>query len=218
MSEPRRTGQVVVLCAASGTGKSTLATRLLREFDVFSYSVSYSTRAPRPGEKDGRDYHFVDRDEFTRLRDQGFFAEWAEVHGNLYGTPREPVLRMLEQGRDVLFDIDVQGARQLRGSFPGGVFIFLLPPSYQALEERIRGRGADDDQTVALRLENARHEIEAASEFDYLVVNDDMDEAYRDLRAVYRAGSLRSSLQLGLVNRILESFENSGLATSGKEP
>ncbi|MGE4556298.1 MAG: guanylate kinase [Desulfovibrionaceae bacterium] len=216
MTDQPRIGQVVVLCAASGTGKSTLAKKLLSEFPTFGYSISYTTRKLRNGEVDGRDYHFVDRQEFIRLRDESFFAEWAEVHGNLYGTPREPVTRMLEAGKDVLFDIDIQGARQLRSSFPLGLYIFLLPPSYGVLAQRLAGRGSDDPQTVALRLENAKSEIQAAPEFDYFVVNDDLERAYADLRSVFLAGRLRSTFQAGLVDEIVSSFEDSGLATFGK--
>jgi guanylate kinase len=216
MIDPPRTGQLVVLCAASGTGKSTLAKKLLDEFPTFGYSISYTTRKPRGEEADGRDYHFVDRQEFMRLRDESFFAEWAEVHGNLYGTPREPVVRMLEAGKDVLFDIDIQGARQLRSSFPIGLYVFLLPPSYDVLVKRLTMRGSDDPQTIALRLENAKSEIQAAQEFDYLVVNDDLEQAYADLRNVFLAGRLRSALQAGLVDRIINSFEDSGLASFDK--
>ena len=135
-----RSGIVLVLCAPSGTGKTTLTRRLLTEFPRFAFSVSYTTRKPRNGEVDGKDYHFVTVEAFLRLRDAGFFAEWAEVHGNFYGTPLKATLDLLDEGRDVLFDIDVQGARQLRASLQRGRYVFIMPPSRDELEHRLRAR------------------------------------------------------------------------------
>ena len=201
-SLPPRTGQILVLCAPSGTGKSTLVKRLLEEFSNFAFSVSYTTRAPRGREQDGVDYHFVDREQFIALRDQGFFAEWAEVHSNFYGTPEEPVRKMLTQGRDVLFDIDFQGADQLRGSFPEGLFVFLLPPSRDALVKRLTARGTDSEGTVARRLANARKELDQAERFGFLIVNDDLEQAYDELRSVYVAGKTRPGCRPGLAGAV----------------
>ena len=139
----QRAGVVLVLCAPSGTGKTTLVRRLREEFPQFAYSVSCTTRAPREGEVDGRDYHFLTHEEFVRRRDAGFFAEWAEVHGNFYGTPLAATLATIEAGQDLLFDIDVQGAAQLRTSLPQGTYVFILPPSRVELERRLRSRGTD---------------------------------------------------------------------------
>ena len=147
-----RSGVLLVVCAPSGTGKTTLIQRLRDEFPNFAYSISCTTRAPRGHETDGKDYHFLSVEEFLRRREAGFFAEWANVHGNYYGTPLAPVLETLKAGQDVLFDIDVQGAAQLHLSLPRGQYVFLLPPSLSELERRLRGRGTDDEASIARRL------------------------------------------------------------------
>ncbi|WP_449242932.1 guanylate kinase [Desulfovibrio sp.] len=208
MSERR--GIVLVLSAPSGAGKSTLVRKLLLEFPEIGYSVSYTTRAPRGAERDGTDYHFVDRDRFLAMREAGEFAEWAEVHGNFYGTAKAPVLAMLDQGRDALFDIDVQGAAQLRKAFSEAVLAFILPPSRAELERRLRGRGTDAPEVVAKRLENARAEIAAADNFDFLILNDDLDRACDELRAVYLAARLRPGLRPGLVAGLLAEWGRHG--------
>jgi guanylate kinase len=192
-----------VLCAPSGAGKSTLVSMLLKEFDTFSFSVSFTTRPPRKGEVNGREYHFVSREDFLQLVKENFFAEWAEVYSNLYGTPRQAALETLEGGRDMLFDIDVQGARQLRQNLQVGVYVFILPPSLEVLEERLRSRGTDDPETIARRLDAAREEIDSAREFDYWLVNDDLDLAYDRLRALYVAEKCRPSCHPGLLQEVL---------------
>ncbi|WP_297217938.1 guanylate kinase [uncultured Desulfovibrio sp.] len=186
-----RHGMPLVISAPSGAGKTTLIRRLREEFPHFAYSVSCTTRAPRDGEVDGQDYHFLSRERFETLRGQGYFAEWAEVHGNLYGTPLGPLREMLRQGRDVLFDIDVQGARQLKASLAEATFVFVLPPDMKELERRLRLRGQDTEETIARRLHNACQELREAPWYDFLVVNDDLDAAYARLRAAYVAGTLR---------------------------
>lgn len=200
-----RRGLALVVCAPSGAGKTTLVKRMLAEFPGFAYSISYTTRRPRAGEVNGRDYHFVDREEFQKLRDAEFFAEWAEVHGNFYGTPLKPVQDLLAAGKDLLFDIDVQGARQLRGKL-AGVHIFIFPPSRQVLEKRLQGRGADDAQTIARRMKNAAAEINAADAFDVWIVNDDLDLAYAQLRAAYIAAGLKPHFRPDLLAGLLEGW------------
>lgn len=202
----KRLGIVFVVCAPSGTGKSTLVKRLCAEFPEIAFSVSHTTRAPRPGERPGVDYEFVAAEEFLRLRGEGFFAEWAEVHGNYYGTPLGPVLGMLEKGRDVLFDIDVKGAAQLRESFRQGCHVFLLPPSREELYRRLSGRGADTVEVIARRMENAAGEMRQAELFDHLIVNDALEEAYDALRCVYVAERLRPRYHPELVAGILSGF------------
>ena len=178
-------GKLFVISAPSGAGKSTLLKRLLAEVPNLAFSVSHTTRAPRPGESNGREYHFVDRPTFARMRDDQAFLEWAEVHGNLYGTSRAAIEAQQAKGLDVFLDIDVQGARQLRDcGHPGAIFLFIAPPSWAELEKRLRGRGTDPEETVQLRLNNARREMEEAERYDYLVVNDQLDEAVEVLRAV----------------------------------
>lgn len=205
-----RLGLLLVISAPSGTGKSTLIRRLCAEFPDLVFSISYTTRAPRPGEVNGREYHFVSHAEFTALREQKLFAEWAQVHGHFYGTSRPAIQDMLAQGRDVLFDIDVQGARQLRTAFPHGVYVFLLPPSRSALEARLRGRGTEDGATLARRMGNARKEIEQADFFDFQIINADLERAYRDLRAVYLAEKLRTSRNPDLNQAILATWNADG--------
>ncbi|MEW5724856.1 MAG: guanylate kinase [Thermodesulfobacteriota bacterium] len=184
-------GQLFVVSAPSGAGKTTLCRHLMESAPDLAYSVSYTTRPPRPGEKDGRDYHFVTPDRFKEMIGQGAFFEWAEVFGRYYGTGRDWVQARLGEGLDVLVDIDVEGARQIRSNFPGAVLIFVLPPTFRILEERLRRRHTETEVELAHRLSHARLEIEARDMYDYLVVNDRVDRAVDDLAAVIRAERLR---------------------------
>ncbi|QLA15354.1 guanylate kinase [Desulfolutivibrio sulfoxidireducens] len=203
----RRLGLLFVVSAPSGAGKSTLLAALRKEFPELTYSVSATTRAPRPGEVDGRDYHFLSEEAFLRLRDTGHFAEWARVHGNFYGTPMRPVIDLLSSGKDVLFDIDVAGADQLRQVFEEGTYVFILPPSRAELARRLGGRGTESPETLAKRLKNAAGEISQAGRFDFWVVNDDLDRATDHLRAVYLAARARPRLFPGLVEELLAQFD-----------
>lgn len=203
-----RKGQCLVLSAPSGAGKSTLVARLRAEFPGFAYSISCTTRAPRQGEEDGVHYHFLTRDAFLAKREAGFFAEWAEVHGNFYGTPKGPVEEMLGKGQDILFDIDVQGAMQLKRVFPQALYVFILPPTREVLEQRLRGRGTDAEDVIAKRLKNALGELKEAANFDYLIINDDLEEAADELRAVYVAGRARASSRPGLLPGLMAQWEN----------
>lgn len=187
-------GTLFVVAAPSGAGKSTLVNALLEREPAISLSISHTTRPPRPGELYGRHYYFVEREEFEREIAEGIFLEHAEVHGNLYGTSRTTVAELLEQGRDVLLEIDWQGARQIRKTKPDCVSVFILPPSRAELERRLRGRGSDSAEVIARRLHNSREEIAHAHEFDYIIVNDDFDVALGDLQSIVRAVRQRSSL------------------------
>jgi len=174
----------VILSSPSGGGKTTIARELLRRRKDLGYSVSCTTRTPRPGEVEGKDYYFLSRAEFERRRDRGEFAESAQVHGNLYGTLRREVSRVLSGGRHVIMDIDVQGARLIRESFPAAVSVFLLPPSADVLLERLKRRHTESPAQLLDRLHSALHELRAVNEYDYVVVNDDLDQA------VARVGSI----------------------------
>jgi guanylate kinase len=189
------TGTLFVVAAPSGAGKSSLVAALLaREADI-TLSVSHTTRPPRAHEVDGQHYYFVPRDEFARGIASGIFLEHAEVHGNLYGTSRANVQASLAQGRDVLLEIDWQGAEQIRGSQSDCVSIFILPPSRAELERRLRGRASDSEEVIERRLHNSRGEIAHACEFDYILVNDVFATAVDDLQAIVRAVRQRSSVQ-----------------------
>jgi len=201
MEQGTRRGLPIVICAPSGAGKTTLVSRLTAEFPL-DFSISCTTRAPRGTERDGVDYLFLDRETFLQRRAQGHFAEWAEVHGNFYGTPLQPVLDNLAKGRDMLFDIDVQGAAQLSLTLPEARFVFILPPSLEELERRLRGRGTDSEESILLRLANARKEIMSSHWFHALIVNDDLDKAYDELRAFYLASTLQPSLRPQLARGI----------------
>lgn len=203
----RRLGLLLVVCAPSGTGKSTLIRRLCAEFSALSFSISATTRSPRLGETPGVDYHFLTREEFLDWREAGRLAEWAEVHGNFYGTPLEPVRQALAAGRDMLFDIDVQGAAQLRQSLGQGAYVFILPPSRAELSRRLSGRGTDSPEVVARRLAAAPKEIADAPLFDYWVENAGLDAAYDDLRAVYMAERRRPRYHPDFLRELLAQWE-----------
>ena len=177
----------IILSAPSGGGKTTIAHELLRRRSDVGYSVSCTTRAPRAGEKDGADYYFLSRDEFLRRRAAGDFAESAEVHGNLYGTLRSEIDRVLETGRHVIMDIDVQGARQMRDAFPSSVTVFVLPPSGEVLLERLRARQTESPEQLVARLHSALRELRAIEEYEYVMVNDDLEQAVQRVSAIIDA-------------------------------
>ncbi len=185
------TGNVWIVTAPSGAGKTSLVRALLERDRQIRLSVSYTTRAPRPGERDGTDYHFVDEARFLAMLDAGEFLESAVVYGNRYGTSERWIRERIRDGVDVLLEIDWQGARQVRKLFAGAAGIFILPPSIAVLQQRLRDRGQDDAETVARRLAAARSDISHAAEFDYVIINDDFETALADLMAVVRAGRLR---------------------------
>ncbi len=184
-------GFPVVLSAPSGAGKTTICRRLVESVPGTTYSVSVTTRRRRPSEVDGRDYFFVDRAEFQRRIDAGNFVEWAEVHGNLYGTDRCLIRDQVDAGNIVLADLDVQGGIQLKRALPETVLIFVLPPSWQELEQRLRGRGDESEETIRLRLQNARQEMARMGDYDYLVLNDDLDAAVQRVAEIVRSEGRR---------------------------
>jgi guanylate kinase len=177
----------LVIAAPSGAGKTTLARMLMERNPELVFSISATTRPPRPREQDGRDYHFVDDATFDRMIDNHELAEWAVVHGRRYGTPRREVTSAIEQGRTVLLDIDVHGARQVRRLFADAVLVFILPPSATELDRRLSGRASEQPDDRRRRLINARREIEAVSEFDYVVFNDDLHRALQRVEAILQA-------------------------------
>jgi guanylate kinase len=200
------TGILFVIAAPSGAGKSTVARRVLESVPGLEFSVSYTTRAPRPEEQDGRHYHFVDRERFERLRREGAFLESATVHGNLYGTELEATRRVLAQGRDLLLDIDLQGARQVRAGPIDAVSIMILPPDFATLSSRLSERGSEDEGERVRRLARSRGEVEGFAEFSYLVVNQDLDAAVEQVRAILIAERRRTARCAEEARRILATF------------
>ena len=197
--EPKRRGLMLVLSSPSGAGKTTLARRLLDAEPGVEMSVSCTTRKQRNGEAEGRDYHFIDRETFAGMRDRGEFLEWAVVFDNYYGTPRKPVEELLGAGRDVLFDVDWQGAQSLRDDSPDDVVtVFILPPSGRALEQRLTERAQDAPEIVAARMRGASNEIQHWGEYDYVVINHDIDQALAAVRAILAAERLRCTRLTGL--------------------
>ena len=192
---PGASGCLFVIAAPSGGGKTSLVNALLEREPGIRLSVSYTTRAPRPGEQDGVHYHFVDVPRFMALKDAGEFLEHAHVHGNWYATSAKWLTDQVHQGRDVLLEIDWQGAAQVRRLIPGAVLIFILPPSIESLRERLVKRGQDSEAVIARRLDAAREEMRHASEFDYVIMNQDFARAVDDLSAIVRASRLAASRQ-----------------------
>jgi len=200
----RRRGIALVVSAPSGAGKTTLCREVRSLLPDLAYSVSYTTRTPRPGEAEGKDFHFVSEAVFNAMRDRGEFAEWAVVHGNLYGTATGPLERALAAGLDILLDIDTQGARQLRARYPEAVTIFVVAPSLAELEQRLRERQSDPPQEIARRLRRAREEMNTWREYDYLIVNRDLKDAVDQLATVIQAERCR-------ISRLSVEFPDLGL-------
>lgn len=193
----------LIVSSPSGAGKTTLTSRLLARVQGLVFSVSHTTRKPRPGEQDGKEYHFVDRDTFVDLVRRDAFLEWAEVHGNLYGTARSE-LECARGSRGIIFDIDHQGARQIKSRQPDAVAIFILPPSMDVLLQRLRGRASEDEATVQRRFTAARREIEHYGLFDYVLVNDVLDDATEQLISIFRAEECRRLRAASLAERLLD--------------
>jgi guanylate kinase len=199
-------GSVFVVSAPSGAGKTTLCRRLFEELQGIVFSVSYTTRKPRAGEQEGVDYQFTDRADFERRRKKGELVEWAMVDGQMYGTSAAQVKQATAAGQDILLDIDTQGAENVRHLIPDAVLIFVLPPSREALRERLEGRGTENPEALARRMSLARGEIQKASMYDYIVINDELDAAYQQLRAIVIGTRCRRERQMGRVKEITAAF------------
>ncbi len=197
---------MIVVSAPSGAGKSTILGRVLREVAGLRFSVSHTTREPRPGETDGVEYHFVDQAEFGRLRDAGRMLEWAEVHGKLYGTARVEYERAASEAVDLLLDLDVAGAAQVRMKMRDAVSVFILPPSFRDLGERLHNRGLDETDTIERRLAVAQEEASLYTEYDFTLVNDDLERCVQSLSCVIRATRCRTSRMAPEAERILKTF------------
>lgn len=194
-------GALFVVTGASGTGKTTLVKEALRVMPGMGFSVSATTRAARRGEVDGKDYHFVSRERFDELVAQGQLLEWAEVYGNCYGTPRGPVEETLSRGQSIILEIDAQGAQQVREAMPEATSIFVLPPSFESLEARLRGRSTDSEEIIQRRIRDARLQLATCGDFDYLVVNDELPAAHDQFQAILAAELCRRSRHEALVQR-----------------
>jgi guanylate kinase len=203
-----RQPSLIVISAPSGTGKSTVLGRILREVEGLRFSVSHTTRGPRPGEQDGVQYYFVGRDVFEAMIREDRLLEWADVHGQLYGTAKAEYDQACAVGKDLVLDIDVQGAAQVRTRFAGALSIFILPPSFQDLEKRLRGRGQDSEESVARRLKNAHREISRYKDYDYVVVNEDVETCTNAVKSIIQSARCRTSQLDAAARRVLATFES----------
>ncbi len=194
-------GQIFVLSGPPGAGKSTAGAKVREHMTDLAYSVSYTTRDPRPGEQDGVDYHFVTRDEFEKRRTSGDILEYVEIFGNLYGTSAQVIEETVNQGHDLFLDTDVNGGAALRERYPEGVFIFIVPPSRAELERRLRDRGTETEDNIRQRLDRVAYEIGAAKNYTHLVFNDDLDEAVAQIEAIIKTDRLRTSRQMAALRK-----------------
>ena len=208
-------GNLIIISSPSGGGKGTLIKEVLESVPNIGYSVSYTTRAMRDGEENGRDYFFVSRAEFSGLIEAAEFLEFAEVHGNLYGTSVNRVQQEISSGNDVILEIDVQGAENIRRKMPEAVAIFILPPSFEVLRQRLIARATEQQADLSLRLRNSINEVRQYEYFDYIVVNDDVKRATGDLQNIVLAERLRRVRQIEVAQGILDSFDVSKLITPG---
>jgi len=188
-------GNIIIVAAPSGAGKSSLVNALLAQDPQVHLSISCTTRSPRPGESDGQHYYFIDEERFKQLQQSDELLEWAKVHGNYYGTPAAPIRQRLAKGQDVILEIDWQGAQQVRRLFPAAIGVFILPPSIEALEERLRNRGQDSDSVIARRLLAAGGEMAHVGEFQYVIINQDFNIALNNLQTIIQACRLRTPAQ-----------------------
>jgi guanylate kinase len=202
-------GNLYIVSAPSGSGKTTLLQHLLRTFKDLQFSVSYTTRQARTGEQNGVDYFFTDRPAFLKMADRGDFLEWAEFNGELYGTARAFVERHLEQGKDVILDIDVQGAKQVKSKIKDSVAVFVLPPSFAELERRLRSRRLESDDVIRRRLEIAKGEILFYRDYDYIIINDVLENSIRLLESIVRSGTATPLRQQKRIEEIIASFGGS---------
>ena len=202
-------GNLVIISSPSGGGKGTLIKELLKSVPHIGYSVSFTTRQMRLGEQDGRDYFFVSREEFSRLIEEGALLEYAEVHGNFYGTSLLQIKKEIEAGHDIILEIDVQGAASVREKIPEALSIFILPPSFEILAARLTARATEKREDLALRLKNSFGEVQRFSEFEYIVINDDVERATADLKSIVLADRLKRVRQSDAIQGILSSFDTS---------
>ncbi|MDH4216763.1 MAG: guanylate kinase [Gallionella sp.] len=201
-------GNLFIVSAPSGAGKTSLVQALLNINPQIDLSISYTTRAPRHGEHDGKDYHFVSRENFLAMAERGEFLESAEVYGNLYGTSQTWISKEIDRGRDILLEIDWQGAAQVRRLFPECISVFILPPSIEALEQRLKGRGKDNHEVIAKRMAAVREDVAHVAEFDYVIINDILNEALRELNAVVLATRVRRDRQLIHHQALINQLQN----------
>ncbi len=195
--KPRTRGLLMMVVAPSGVGKTSLTRRLVADHSDLLLSISATTRDPRPGEHEGRDYHFVDRAEFDAMVARDAFLEWAEVYGNRYGSPREPIMAALERGESVLFDIDYQGAMSIHAQAPeDSVLVYILPPSLAEMSRRLHARSQDSEEVIAQRIARSKDEVEQWKTFDYVLLNEDFDKAYSDLAHIYHAERMKRGRNL----------------------
>ena len=199
----KKKGALFVVSAPSGTGKTTLCRKMVQIFPGMHYSISYTTRPLRPGEENGRDYHFIAAGDFQRMIDAGEFAEWAEIYGHRYGTSKTILDRTRDEGRDIIVDIDGQGARQLRQQDPRAVFIFILPPSWEELKRRLSLRKTEDSPALEERLKKSRLEVADGRWYDYLIINRKLEKAQRELEAIIRAEHCRRERVIGALEAML---------------
>lgn len=201
-------GNLFVVSAPSGAGKTSLVHALLNINPQINLSISYTTRKPRPGEHDGKDYHFVSREVFLAMTARGEFLESAEVYGNLYGTSQTWISKEIDKGHDILLEIDWQGAAQVRRLFPECITVFILPPSLEALEQRLKGRGKDNNEVITKRMAAVREDVAHVAEFDYVIINDNLNEALRELNAVVLATRVRRASQLIRHQALINQLQN----------